>query len=44
MSGRLIYREWETKSGAKRQRYQVVGKVFYGAAQSESFPDGEDDA
>jgi single-strand DNA-binding protein len=33
VAGRLTYRQWETKSGGKRAKHQVVGKVFYATGE-----------
>lgn len=28
--GRLSYREWEAKDGAKRSKHEVVGRIYFG--------------
>lgn len=35
--GRLSYREWEGKDGAKRSKHEVVGRVVFGGSAE---PDG----
>lgn len=37
--GRLTYREWKAKDGAKRSKHQVVGRVVFGGKE----PDGSGD-
>jgi len=41
VTGRLTYREWETKDGNKRSKHQVVGHVSFGGKPKEDEPDGE---
>lgn len=42
VSGRLVYREWETKNGTKRSKHSVVGKVLYRDGDHVPAADGDD--
>jgi single-strand DNA-binding protein len=39
--GRLSYREWEGKDGAKRSKHEVVGRVLFGG-KSDDVPAAEE--
>jgi len=45
VTGRLAYREWEAKDGAKRSKHQVIGRVAFGSdgrSADNHVADGED--
>jgi single-strand DNA-binding protein len=31
VTGRLVHREWETKTGEKRAKHQIIGRVAFGS-------------
>jgi single-strand DNA-binding protein len=35
VTGRLVYREWETDDGSRRSRHHVVGRVEFGGKPAE---------
>jgi single-strand DNA-binding protein len=41
VTGRLIYREWETDDGTRRSKHQVVGRVRFGGRPNELAANGE---
>ncbi len=32
VTGRLVYREWQSKDGNKRSKHEVIGRVAFGSA------------
>ena len=43
VTGRLVFREWETKDGNKRSKHQVVGHVAFGGKQSSDTGEASDE-
>jgi len=43
VTGRLTYREWETKDGNKRSKHQVVGHVAFGGKPNADQADADQD-
>jgi single-strand DNA-binding protein len=41
VTGRLVHREWETKTGEKRAKHQIIGRVVFGSG-SDQVADGKE--
>jgi single-strand DNA-binding protein len=42
VTGRLIYKEWETKDGGKRSTHQVVGRIHFGGKPADEGEAGDE--
>lgn len=43
VTGRLIYKQWETKDGSKRSRHQIIGNVSFGGRPGSQEPEEASD-
>lgn len=42
VTGRLVYREWETDDGTRRSKHYVIGRVQFGARPDDDQPTPSD--
>jgi single-strand DNA-binding protein len=43
VTGRLVYREWQSKDGSKRSKHEVVGRVHFGGRPDSDQTEPADD-